>query len=583
MNLNVSKRRGRTYLYIERKYWDKLLKRSRSVNVKAIGYVDELEKTYPDPIAHFRQVAKDMTAAENPKGSKNLTLDMSERLEEGSDRRYNLGYVVITKVYHELFLDRFLKDKARHESFSYNTNSIMQMLVISRILSPGSKQKAYNERGRYFERFAFALEDVYRSLSYFAGISKEMQRHLSEKVAARYGRDTRVIYYDVTNFYFEIDEEDDIRKFGKSKEGRKDPIIQMGLAMNGDGIPLHYELFAGNTLDKQTFRSVIGEVRRNYNTGRIVAVADMGIITGDNIYYLKGGDRDTRQNGYVFSFSVRGGTDEFQAYVLDQNDYRTSEGKPVSEGADYKIKSRLTPRQILVTVDSGKKVKKLIDEKQVVFWSEKYDKKAKAEREAVIKKARDIIAHPSRYDKHGAYGADKYIKGITYNKDTGETISGGAVLSFNEEQLAQDEKFDGYYAIVTSELELPTQKIIDTYRGLWEIEETFRVFKGTLDIRPVYLSRQERIDAHILICFIALVILRIIQKKTGGRFCAQQIADELNRISCSLEEENIYLFDYRSPITDALGEAFGFDFTRKRLAMDSIKKVSASAKLASVS
>ena len=299
-----------------KKYWDKDKKQSRSVNVKTLGYLDDLEKEYDDPIAHFKKVALEMTEEEKTKGKLTLTLDLSEKLDMESDSRINLGYAVIVKIFHQLELDRFLYNKARHENFDYNTYSIMKLLVVSRLLSPGSKKKAYEEKGRYFERFDFTPADVYRSLSHFAAIGVEMQRYLSEQVTASYGRDTHIVYYDVTNFYFEIDKEDTLRKRGKSKEGRKCPIVQMGLAMDADGIPLHYELFPGNKLDKQTFRSVIGEVRRNYNTGRIIAVADMGIITGDNIFYLKGGDRDTRKNGYVFSFSVRGGTDDFKNYVL---------------------------------------------------------------------------------------------------------------------------------------------------------------------------------------------------------------------------------------------------------------------------
>jgi transposase len=578
MNLNISKRGQRIYLCIEKKYWDKQLRRSRTQNVKSLGFLDTLQKTYPDPVAHFRQVAKEMTLAEKTSETMTVTINMNDLLEPRSDRRYNLGYDILLKIFHDLELDRFLKNKARHEAFEFNTNAIMQLLVISRILSPGSKLRAFQEKERYFERFDFELTDVYRALSHFARISRELQQWMSEKAAAKYGRNTSVVYYDVTNFHFEIDKEDDLRKFGKSKEGRKDPIVQVGLAMDADGIPLHYEMFAGNTLDKQTFRRVIGEVRNNYDTGRIVAVADMGITTGDNIYYLKGGDRDTRRNGYVFSFSVRGGTEEFKGYVLDQKGYVTDEGKPASDDSQYKVKSRLMPRYINVTNEDGKKCHVLIDEKQVVFWSEKYAVKAKHERESVIKKAKDIIAQPSRYSKHSVYGAEKYVKGITYNKATGEIINEGEVLSFNEEQLEQDEKYDGYYSIVTSELEMTAQEIIETYRGLWEIEETFKIAKSTIEIRPVYLSIQERINAHILVCFISLVIIRLIQKKTGKRYSAQAISDELNRISCSQEEGNIYLFDYRSEVTDALSEAFGLDFTRKRLTLDSIKKVSAKAK-----
>jgi transposase len=577
----VSKRGGRVYLYIEKKHWDRVNKKCRSVKVETLGYVDDLMKTYPDPIAYFRQKAKEMTLAENEQKTHTVTLDLNERLETDSNLRYNLGYVVILKVFHELELHRFLNNKQRHEAFKYNTNTIIQMLVIERLLNPGSKRAAFKGKDQYFERFSFDLEDVYKALDHYANIATEMQRWASGKAEARYGRDTSILYYDVTNYYFEIDAEDELRRFGKSKEGRKSPITQMGLCMDADGIPLHYELFPGNTLDKQTFRNVIGEVRRNYDTWRIIAVADMGIITGDNIYYLKDGDRDTRQNGYVFSFSVRGGTKEFKEYVADMPGYKTQDGKTPDKDSDYMIKSRFTPREIMVTVTDGKKtrkVKKTIDEKQVVFWGRKYQAKARAEREAVIKKARDIIAHPAKYDKRGAYGADKYVKGILFDNETGEIIKGEETLSFNEDQLREDEKYDGYYAIVSSELELADPRIIEIYRGLWEIEETFKISKSVLETRPMYVRTKEHIHGHVLTCFIALLIVRLIQKKTGKRFSAEKIASELGKVSCSHEQENVYLFDYRSEVTDALGEAFDLDFTRKRMTLEAIKKVSAAAK-----
>jgi hypothetical protein len=339
MNLKVSHRKktGRTYLSIVKNYRDIKTGMSKTSTIKSLGYLDELEKEYDDPIAHFKEVARKMTEEENTKKKLTLNINMDEQLAQGTDDRKNFGYAAILKIYHELGLHRFLNNRARNEDFKFNTNSIMMLLVISRLLSPGSKKKAFEEKGRFFERFNFSLADVYRALSHYAKISKELQRYLHEQITEKYGRDTKTIYYDVTNFYFEIDEADEMRKYGPSKEKRPNPIVQMGLAMDADGIPLHYELFPGNTVDKGTFRSVIGEVRKNYDTGRVIVVADMGIITGDNIYYLTGGKN---RNGYVFSFSVRGGTSAFKNYVLANEGYVGIDGKPAGEEAEFKVKSR---------------------------------------------------------------------------------------------------------------------------------------------------------------------------------------------------------------------------------------------------
>ena len=563
---------GRTYLVIAQKYRDPETGISTDRTIKSLGYLDELEKEYDDPIAHFKEVARKMTEEENAKKKLTLSINMEEKLPLNTDNRKNFGYAAILKVYHELGLDVFFKNKSRHESFKYNTNSIMMLLVISRLLSPGSKKKAFEEKERYFERFNFSLADVYRSLSHFSKIAKEFQRYLNAQIMERYGRNTKTIYYDVTNFYFEIDEGDDFRKFGLSKENRRNPIVQMGLAMDADGIPLHYDLFPGNTVDKETFRPVIGEVRRNYDTGRIIVVADMGIITGDNIFYLQGKEKGKNFNGYVFSFSVRGATKEFKEYVLSGEGYVDRNGKPADENADFKMKSRVIARKINVTLPSGRKTKKTVYEKQVVFWGRKYALKAQAEREEVLKKAHELAANPQKYNKATSYGAAKYVKNLKFDEKTGEVLEVKERPVVDLERIAEETKYDGYYAIVTSELDMSDTEVIDTYRGLWRVEETFRITKGVLETRPVYVSLQDHINAHFLICFIALTIMRIIQKKTGNVYSAEQIIDCLNRIACSNEHENIYLFDYRSKVSDAIGDALGINFTNKRLRLVDIKK-----------
>lgn len=579
MNLKQSRRKdGRVYLSIEKAYRDAVTGKPKASTVKSLGYLDVLEKEYDDPIAHFKEVARVMTEEEQSERKVTLSIDMDEQIPAGTNNRKNFGYAAILKIYHELDLDVFFKNKSRHENFEYNTNSIMILLVVSRVLSPGSKKKAFEERGRYFERFNFSSADVYRSLSHFSEIAQELQRYLNSRISEKYGRNTRIIYYDVTNYYFEIDKADEFRKFGLSKERRQNPIVQMGLAMDADGIPLAYELFPGNTVDKETFRPVIGEIRRNYDTGRVIVVADMGIITGDNIFYLQGKEKGKNFNGYVFSFSVRGGTEAFKEFVLSDEGYVDKDGKPADKNVDFKLKSRVIARDINVTSKGGKKVKRTVYEKQVIFWGRKYALKAKAEREEVLKKAHDLVVNPQKYTKATSYGAAKYIRDLKFDKETGEIleVKGRPVIDF--QRIAEEEKYDGYYAIVTSELDMSNLEVIETYRGLWEIEETFRITKGVLETRPVYVSLQEHINAHFLTCFLALTILRILQKQLGRLYSAERIIECLDRLSCSNEYANIYLFDYRSEVSDAIGEALGIDFTNKRLRLGDIKKILAQAK-----
>jgi len=416
-------------------------------------------------------------------------------------------------------------------------------------------------------------------LSHFSKIGDQCQQFISDQVHTKFGRNTSIMYFDVTNMYFEIDKPDDLRKYGKEKNNRPDPIVQFALAMDADGLPLYYKQFPGNTHDSKTFIPVFTEVCVRFSPDRVIAVADMGSASSDNIYFLKGGDGDKRINGYVFSYSIRKASEAFKKYVLEEAGYTGRDGKPLQEDFDYKIKSRDDVRDIRISMKNGSKKTIQIDEKQVVYWKEKYARKAQAEREEQIKRALDIIADPKKYTKDTAHGAASYIKNIAYDKKTGEIYEEvGKALLFDEEKAIEDAKYDGYYCLITSELDMPQQRVVDIYNGLSEIEDSFKVTKSNLDIQPVYVSREDHINAHMLTCFIALLILRLIQKKTGYCFTPEQIVTTLNNISCSLEYENIYLFDFRDDISDAIGKAFGIDFTKRRLPLSKIKNILANAK-----
>ena len=578
--LDVKERKRGTYLIIEKKYWDKERGLPKTEHHRTLGYLADLQKEYPDPIAHFKEEVSQMNAVQKEQSKMSIEIDMAEKLPPNSHTRYNMGYAVIMQIYHELELDRFLNNKARPEAFEYNTDSIMKLLVITRILCPSSKRRSYANRKMFFERFDFELHDVYRALSHFSKIGDQCQQFISDQVHTKFGRNTSIMYFDVTNMYFEIDKPDDLRKYGKEKNNRPDPIVQFALAMDADGLPLYYKQFPGNTHDSKTFIPVFTEVCVRFSPGRVIAVADMGSASSDNIYFLKDGDRDKRVNGYVFSYSIRKASEPFKKYVLEEAGYTGRDGKPLQEGFDYKIKSRVDVRDIKISMRNGSKKTIQIDEKQVVYWEEKYARKAQAEREEQIKRALDIIADPKKYTKDTAHGAASYIKNIAYDKKTGEVYEEvGKALLFDEEKAIEDAKYDGYYCLITSELDMPQQRVVEIYGGLSEIEDSFKVTKSNLDIRPVYVSLEDHINAHMLTCFISLLILRLIQKKTGYCFTPEQIVTTLNNISCSLEHENIYLFDCRNEVIDAIGDAFAIDFTKKRLELNKIKNILANTKV----
>ena len=560
---------GRINLAIVDGYYDKATKKTKHKVIESLGYLDELEKQYDDPIDYFTKRAKKLTEEKKARQAPiNFTFYDSDRLCVGDNLRKNFGYTALSNIYHELELDKFLNNRQRHTKESYDANTILKMLVYSRILAPASKKSSFDHREMFFEKTNYSLDDVYRCLSFLNKHKETIQVWMNDKIKENYGRDTSLIYYDVTNYYFETDEQNDFLRKGVSKEHRPNPIVQMGLFMDNNAIPITYELFAGNTNDCLTYRPNFGKIKKRFNLGRVISVADKGMTTGDNIWYTI---NTPAHDGYVFSMSIRGAEKSMKKYVLDDDGY-------VWLGKEYKRKSRKYPRTIQVTSTSGKKIKKQVDEKQIVFWSEKYAKRAKAEREATLAKARDLAANPGSYTRATSYGAAKYIKKVDYDKDTGEILTASSILDIDEDLIREEEALDGYYMLLTSEMDTPDDKIIDMYRGLWRIEESFKITKSELEARPVYVWTREHIEAHFLTCFVALTISRILEMKLEHKYSTERIIDSLSRAECSLLQQNYYVFDYYDEVLKDIGNVTNIDFSKRIRTLGEIKQVIADSK-----
>jgi len=567
MYLKKSNRKnGRVYLSIADGYHDPKKGYSRTVNIKKIGYLDTFLDQYDDPIVHFEEVVAQMNSEKKAsKQQQSYDYDPDETFD--GDNSKNLGYAVLSYIYHELEIDTFFNSRQRSIGAEYNLNSIMRLLVFSRLLYPDSKKKDFENRSKFFERFDFTLDDLYRSLTRFSKFREELQLWIHERVTSDYGRDTTITYYDVTNYYFEIDKQDKTRRKGVCKEHRPNPIVQMGLFMDNSGLPVAYQLFPGNNNDCTTLIPILKRIRREFGVGKAVVVSDKGLNTAKNAYYLA-----NSRGGYVFSQSVRGGTQELKEYVLKNVGYEQF-------GDDYKKKSRQFTRKVEFEDELGKTVKANIAEKQVIFYSRDYDRKAKADRAAAVTKAKTLIANPDKFNKYNSYGAAKYIKHIEFDEETGEIIKAKSVIAFDEEKLAEDEKYDGYYVIVTSKCDATDEWVIDTYKELWRIEETFKVTKSDLEARPVYVSREDHIESHFLTCFVALVIIRLLQKKLGGRYSSEKILSGLSKTCCSNTDANRYVANYNDEAVVEIGKLFGIDFRKKNRTLAEIKNIIANSKL----
>lgn len=573
--LHKSKRKdGRVYLTLVEGYREG--GKVKHKTVESLGYLDELEKELGDPIAHFKQVCDEANAAARAeRQSVQITIHPQQKIDKRKAARKNIGSAVLLAAYSALGVEQAVRNHLKKRRFSFDANAVMRLLVTERIVDPGSKKSAWENRGRYFFRSEFSLDDTYRALGPLAQTRDKVVSAVNRAVDRMGIRDTACVFYDVTNYYFEVDDPDEeggLRQKGVSKEHRRGPIVQMGLLQDSKGVPIGYRLFPGNTPDPCTMLDVLSEMKRDYGQDRVIVVGDKGNNCSTNIAALV-----ARGDGFVYSQSIRGTKSdaELRNWVLSDDGYECTAG---ADGhVTYKVKSRQGYKTASVEGPGGAKRRVDVEVKYVAFWSEKYERRARKERQAAIEKARRLVADPGAYTASTHFGAAKYVRGLSVDGRTGELLEAATALEFDDDRLAADEACDGYYCIVTSETGMDDDAIIEAYRGLWRIEESFKVTKSDLETRPVYVSRQDHIEAHFLTCYVALCILRVIQVLTGGRYSAGAIAEELGAMCGTNLDGNWWVFDHRSDATDDLCRMAGIDLTRQNMQLKDIKAVLAQA------
>lgn len=595
----LKKPNGDIYLSIKEKYHVPR-KGAREKTVKSLGYVSELRKTYEDPIAYFTQMAAEMTAQKKEERSVRLFIDTTVKMSTDTDDVKNVGYGVLKGLYKQLEIDKFWNWKTRNLSVRYSVDQIFRLLVFSRILMPASKKGTFDDKGFYFEDFGdFSLDDVYHALDVICENNEALQKWIYDHSGKICGRDLSVSYFDCTNYYFDIGRSDmdtldndgnpvdkngnpvpvKYRKRGPEKNHRPDPIVEMGLLMDRKGIPLAFDLFPGNESEKIHMRPIINRVKNEFSDSRIIFVADRGLNTSDNIYYLNGdnkGEINTR-DGYVYGQSVRGADAEFKAWVLGgsyiTDKFVDDDGNEIT----FKHKSRIHPKELHVNVTKPgqkKKSKKTvsIDQKQMAYYSEKYAKKQKADREVMIQRAKDLIKHPKKYDKITSAGSAAYVLNISFSKDTGEIVEGKA-LELDIEKIKEEEKYDGYYSIVTSELKMSDMEMREIYRGLTRIEDTFKISKSEFASRPVFVWTNDHIDAHFATCFTALVLIRLLQAKLENKYPVGRILNSLKNYCCVPLDTNTYRFTYFDEILQSIEKAFSMTLDNKYRTRQEIQRL----------
>ena len=575
--------KGKPYLRIVENYTiiENGKKKSKRKTIKNLGYEEKFDDGKPDFYKRMKKTVNDGTF--KIEGIDANDFRVRAKLYESNkyiDEAYaylepkNIGYFFLENIYNELGIGDLMRRIKSDSKIEYDLNGIVKMLVFGRVLDPQSKKRTYKERDKYIFPIVTTKEikEMYRALDVLEGNSKKIQNRMNTKIKnSSIGRKTNLTYYDVTNYYFEtmygdddiyeLDENNEIvkddlgnpiivkkgfRKKGVSKENNKGPIVQMGLFMDNNGIPVSHKLFPGNTQDKTTFKDVLENDVDEMELGHIVIVADNGMNTQENKYLIV-----EKGNGYIVSKSVKRSWKSQREWALDENDYTYIKNK--SGEIVFKYKSRINEITLTYKNEDGSKSSKKIKEKEIIYWSKKHYERELNQNKKFIEYLESCKEHPDKL-KDKERKSQQFVKTVDVDKKTGEIIHPEKVIVFLDKKLEKYKETLGYYSIVTSEIEEDDKEIINRYHGLSRIEDSFRIIKSDLEGRPIYVWTEEHIKAHFLICFIALTIIRILQYKIlkyenkstlnvdgwEQGLTAEKIKEELNKFEADQFDCNSY-------------------------------------------
>lgn len=504
-----------TYLQIYSSFYDPERGHTAHKSFKPIGYVHELQaQGIVDPIAYYKeQVVKLNQEFKNAK-----TESKSKQISEDSPEKL-IGYFPFKNINDKLGVKKYIDLMQTATDFRFNVFDMISALVYARLVQPCSKAKTYDEViPKLFESYDFSLSQLYDGLEYIGCEYEKIIEIYNHQLQQMYKFDTSHTYFDCTNFYFEIDKEDDFRKKGPSKENKKEPIVGMGLLLDANQIPIGMKLFPGNESEKPVIRNVISELKtRNSVSGRTIQIADKGLNCAENIFHaVKNGD------GYIFSKSVKQLPEIEKTWVLLPNDYRDVKNangevlyriKECVDDFEYKIKDATTGRYQTFK----------LREKRIVTYNPKLAKKQIYEINKEIEKARLLKASQAKKSEYG--DCSKYVIFAPTDKKGNDT-DGKIKVTMNEELIKKTLELAGYNMLVTSEIHMTDKEIYEAYHNLWRIEETFRIMKSQLNARPVYLQKEDTITGHFLICYLAVLLTRLLQFKIlKNTYCSEELFD----------------------------------------------------------
>ena len=571
MRIKITKSKNSENFYVIKSTYTN--KKHSTKIVEKLGNLEEvkIKAGNIDPYLWAKEYANKLTLEEK-EGTRKVMKAYSQNklIPKNIVNNYNIGYLFLQKIYYDLKINEICNTISSKYQFKFDLNDILSKLVFGRIIFPSSKLKTLEESKKFLEGPNFDYQHIVRALEKICLESDSIQSKLYSNSCNYQPRNNRILYYDLTNFFFEIEEEDNFRKYGVSKEHRPNPIVQFGLFMDGDGIPLCCNINPGNTNENTTLKPLEDKIIKDFNLSTIVVCTDAGLASKANRKF-----NNTNNRKFITTQSIKQLKEEYKTWALDKTDWKI----PDLPGTLIDI-SKIFTNEEQELVDKWKnttfyKEKWIkddgLEQKLIVTFSLKYKNYQEKIRNHQIQRAQKLIdSNPKKIGKPKQNDFKRFIETITATDD-GEVATQN-YYSINQNIIDEEAKYDGFYAVCTN-LEDDIKDIVKVNHRRWEIEESFRIMKSEFKSRPAYLSRQDRLKAHFLTCFLALVVYRYLEKKIDSKYTSFEIIETLQNMNLTLKDDD-YIPNYtRTELTDLLHEKFNFRTDYEIISEKNIKKI----------
>lgn len=571
MRLKVSKSKNAASLYVIKSVYNSKTQSNSSVIVEKLGTEAELREKLngQDPYEWAKNYINELNKKEKEqKRDVIIKYNQSKLICKDEQRSFNGGYLFLQQLYHQLGLHRICKKISNNYKFTFNLDSILSRLIYGRILFPSSKLNTYQESKNLLEQPDFELQHVYRALEVIAKETDFIQSELYKNSLSVLKRNDRILYYDCTNYFFEIEQEDGLKQYGFSKEHKPNPIVEMGLFMDGDGIPLAFSIHSGNTNEQTTLRPLEEKIFKDFALSKFIVCTDAGLSSTQNRKF-----NNKKNRAFITTQSIKKLKKHLKQWALDSTGWYLAGTDKTYDIGMLNQNEKTYEKYKTVTFYKERWIKEdNLEQKLIVTYSLKYRDYQRQIRNRQLERASKLIeTRPSGIKKKKQNDFKRFISPTNITND-GE-IADKVIYNLDEKAIANEEMYDGFYAVCTN-LDDDASAITKINHRRWEIEECFRIMKSEFKARPVYLSRDDRIQAHFTTCFLALTLYRSLEKRLGEKFTSREIVTGLRDMNFYLVPAEGYIPTYiRNDFSDALHEAFAFRTDYQIVSLKQMRKI----------